>query len=57
MISEKSCDTEDWSNDANKIQIYITGHLHSKIYSIKGLLHPKMKILSLITYPHVVPNP
>ncbi len=23
----------------------------------KGLLHPKMKILSLITYPHVVPNP
>ncbi len=24
---------------------------------IKGLLHPKIKILSLITYPHVVPNP
>ncbi len=24
---------------------------------IKGLLHPKMKILSLITYPHVVANP
>ncbi len=24
---------------------------------VKGLLHPKMKILSLITYPHVVPNP
>ncbi len=23
----------------------------------KGLLHPKMKILSLITYPYVVPNP
>ncbi len=23
----------------------------------KGLLHPKMKIWSLITYPHVVPNP
>ncbi len=23
----------------------------------KGLLHPKMKMLSLITYPHVVPNP
>ncbi len=24
MISEGSCDTEDWSNDA-EIQIYITG--------------------------------
>ncbi len=28
----------------------------SLIYPIKGILHPKMKILSLITYPHVVPN-
>ncbi len=24
---------------------------------VKGLLHPKIKVLSLITYPHVVPNP
>ncbi len=24
---------------------------------IKGIVHPKMKILSLITHPHVVPNP
>ncbi len=24
---------------------------------LKGIVHPKMKILSLITYPHVVPNP
>ncbi len=24
---------------------------------LKGLVHPKMKILSLITHPHVVPNP
>ncbi len=24
---------------------------------LKGLLHPKMKILALITYHHVVPNP
>jgi len=23
----------------------------------KGLVHPKMKILSLITHPHVVPKP
>uniref|UniRef100_A0A8C2B9H5 Ankyrin 1, erythrocytic b n=1 Tax=Cyprinus carpio TaxID=7962 RepID=A0A8C2B9H5_CYPCA len=27
------------------------------IVSIKGLVHPRMKILSLITHPHVVPNP
>ncbi len=24
---------------------------------IKGIVHPKMKILSLITHPHFVPNP
>ncbi len=28
----------------------------SSIY-LKGILHPKMKILSFFTYPHVVPNP
>ncbi len=27
------------------------------VLTVKGLLHPKMKILSLITYPYVVPNP
>jgi len=25
-------------------------------YYFKGLVHPKMKILSLITHPHVVPD-
>ncbi len=25
--------------------------------SLKGMVHPRMKILSLITLPHVVPNP
>ncbi len=28
-----------------------------KLAVIKVILHPKMKMLSLITYPHVVPNP
>uniref|UniRef100_A0A673G448 Germ cell-less protein-like 1 n=1 Tax=Sinocyclocheilus rhinocerous TaxID=307959 RepID=A0A673G448_9TELE len=28
----------------------------SWILAIKGIVHPKMKILSLITHPHVVPN-
>ncbi len=26
-------------------------------WGFKGIVHPKMKILSLITHPHVVPNP
>jgi len=25
-------------------------------HQIKGLVHPKMKILSVFTHPHVVPN-
>ncbi len=25
MISEESCDTEDWSNDAKKVSFAITG--------------------------------
>ncbi len=33
-------------------QAVISLHVH-----IKGLLHPKMNILSLITYAHVAPNP
>ncbi len=28
-----------------------------KLHIIKGIVHPKMKILSLITHHHVVPNP
>jgi len=26
-------------------------------FSLKGLVHPKMKIKSLITHPHAVPTP
>jgi len=29
----------------------------SSLYSLKGLVHPKMKILSVFTHPHVVPTP
>ncbi len=28
-----------------------------RFQGFKGLLHPKIKILSLIIHPHVVPNP
>ncbi len=31
-------------------------HSH-RLNSLKGVVHPKMKIQSLITHPHVVPNP
>ncbi len=27
------------------------------ILDVKGIVHPKMSILSLITHRHVVPNP
>ncbi len=30
---------------------------YNNLKIVKGLLNPKIKILSLITYPHVVPNP
>jgi len=29
---------------------------HAFVNGIKGLVHPKMKILSVFTHPHVVPN-
>jgi len=32
-------------------------HSSSKWIQIKGLVHPKMKILSVFTHPHVVPTP
>ncbi len=32
MISEGSCDTEDWSNDAENTALYHRNKLHFKIY-------------------------
>jgi len=31
--------------------------VNSNNYGVKGLVHPKMKIKSLITHPHAVPTP
>jgi len=31
-------------------------HLKSLFILFKGLVHPKMKILSVFTHPHFVPN-
>jgi len=44
MISEGSRDTEDWSNDAENSAL-ITGILHSKIHSPKGLLGTPVRFL------------
>ena len=33
MISEGSCDTEDWSNDAENTALISKNELHFKIYS------------------------
>jgi len=37
MISEESCDTEDWSNDAKKISYAITG-IHFGFKCIKTVI-------------------
>ncbi len=48
-----------WTTGDSKGQIEppLMHYYFFNLDSLKGLLHPKMKILSLITYPHVVPNP
>ncbi len=33
MISERSCDTEDWSNDAENSAAHLMNKLHIQIYS------------------------
>jgi len=33
MLSEGSCDTENWSNDAENSALYHRNKLHLKIYS------------------------
>jgi len=32
-------------------------NMHANKQLVKGLVHPKMKIKSLITHPHAVPTP
>jgi len=35
---------------------FVLGNTWAEAF-IKGLVHPKMKIMSLMTHPHVVPSP
>jgi len=39
-----------------KFFLILTESKEKKTLIIKGLVHPKMKILSVFTHPHVVPN-
>ncbi len=43
VLNESAFEQIGWINDSDSL--------------IKGLVHPKMKIMSLITHPHVIPNP
>ncbi len=38
-------------------QVSVSLHLNTRRNYFKGILHPKINILSFFTYPHVVPNP
>jgi len=40
------------------MKLFIKGTVcNCVIFIVKRLVHPKMKILSVITHPHVVPTP
>ncbi len=43
------------SNPSNQLSCH-SSVLQVKRDTDKGIVHPKMKILSLITHPHIVPN-
>jgi len=37
---------------------HLCSHPHKLIpFYLKGLVHPKMKIMSLMSHPHIVPSP
>jgi len=38
----------------NMVILVVIKHFTTRL---KGLVHPKLKILSVISHPHVVPNP
>ncbi len=50
MISEGSCDTEDWSNDAENSALLLRNKLHFKIYSDKKLLFKIVLIIYNISF-------
>ncbi len=49
MISEGSCDTEDWSNDAENSALHHRNKLHFKIYSNR-----KQLFLIVMNYQNIV---
>ncbi len=49
MISEGSCDTEDWSNDAENSALHHRNKIHFKIYSNRKQLFEIVIIFHNIT--------
>ncbi len=48
---------DNWNYGQATINITAEAVVSSRTNGLKGIVHPKMKILSLITHPRVVPNP
>ncbi len=44
-------------SEPQQTKVSICFPISNTVQYVKGIVHPKMKILSLITRPHVVPNP
>jgi len=55
MQKKKKYNVTSGKNSQNKSKSYICTQF--KLGEIKGLVHPKRKIKSLITHPHAVPTP
>ncbi len=56
MISLVSMNSLIYICDRNLENFLVFATFFKRVEKIKELVHPKMKSLSLITHPHVVPN-
>ncbi len=50
MISEESCDTEDWSNDAENSALHHRNELHFTIYSNRKQLFKIVIIFHILCF-------
>ncbi len=48
MISEGSCDSEDWSNDAENSALHHRNKLHFKIHSNRKQLFERVKYFTIL---------
>ncbi len=57
QTSKASCGDEEKEMQFTFSNLIGQAAFQKVLLIFKGIVHPKMKILSLITHPHVVPNP